>query len=219
MNLGSDLVAEAGDILYFSEFDANTKVYLESADNGHFVATGTRYMTKGYSYNSRGSDRNDIYLSLSTNPNLWEHVIPKLTYYETFNERKSYETFLETGSESPFIFGHSERVDAPAYGGYLEGRVDGYMSLMKKDGVDILSLRPYVLLSVSFNDATQGTANFGRKYFTGWDETEVGVEAPYRVNQYITISATLACAHNFNTPDASTSRNEVWGGGKVTFAF
>jgi hypothetical protein len=219
LDLGSILVGEVGDILYFSEYEARTDQYLMAPRGYHFVATGTKYTSNGYSRKADGEDRNDIYLSLSTNPSWCEHVIPKLTYHETFDERKSYDAFFEERANSDYIVGRFQRINAPDYGGYLEGRVDGDMSLIKKNGSDVLSLRPYVLLSVSFNDETEATANFGRKYFTGWNDTEIGVEAPLRVDSHISISGLLACAHRFTTPDESTVRNEVWGGAKVTMTF
>jgi hypothetical protein len=220
MNLGNTLVAEAGDILYFSEYDAHTNLFLEAPAKFHFLATDTKYETQGYTRNNSGADRNEIYLSLSTNPNLLPHLIPSLTYYETFNEQKSYESFIQTGGNgTDFYRGRFQKVNAPNYGGYLEGRIDGYMSLLKRNGQDVLSLRPYALLSVSFNDETEATSNFGRKYFTGWNDTEIGIKAPFQVNNHVTISGFLAYDHSLATPDQSTSRNNAWTGGEVAVAF
>jgi hypothetical protein len=220
MNLGSTLVAEAGDILYFSEYDAHTNLFLEAPAKYHFIATNTKYETQGYTRNNSGADRNEVYLKLSTNPNLWPHIIPSMTYYETFNEQKSYESFIQTGGDgTDYYRGRFQKVNAPDYGGYLEGRVDGYMSLLKRNGMDVLSLRPYVLLSVSFNDETEATSNFGRKYFTGWNDTEIGVKAPFQVNRYVTISGFLAYDHSLTTPDQSTSRSNAWTGGEVAVTF
>jgi len=219
-NIGSYLVAETGDILYFSEYDASTTQYLIAPHGFHFLATGTKYLTNGYSHNADGEDRNDIYLSLRPNPSLCRYnIVPSLTYFETFNEQKSYDAFFEQGSHSTYENGRFQKIDAPAYGGYLEGRVDGCVSLLRKNGADIFTLRPYALLSVSFNDATEAAPNFGRKYFTGWNDTEIGVETPYVLNKYVTVSAHLACTHSLTTPDQSTSRNEVWAGAKVTVTF
>ena len=143
-----------------------------------------------------------------------------MTYYETFNEQKSYESFIQTGGDgTDYYRGRFQKVNAPDYGGYLEGRVDGYMSLLKRNGMDVLSLRPYVLLSVSFNDETEATSNFGRKYFTGWNDTEIGVKAPFQVNRYVTISGFLAYDHSLTTPDQSTSRSNAWTGGEVAVTF
>ena len=220
MDLGSMLVAELGDIKYFSDYSATSALTLEGPPTFHYVATGTRHTTNDYASHIDSQNRNDIYFNMSTNPAWFEYLVPDLTYYETFNQQpRYYQTFVVKRAFPRRYVGKYMQVEAPRYGGYLEGRLDGYVPLIRRNAEDVFCLRPYTLLSISFDDETEATSNYGRKYFTGWNNFELGVDAPWELNKYLTITGFLAYSRELSEPDQNTNRNEVWGGARVTVRF
>jgi hypothetical protein len=220
LQLAPVILAEFGDIKYFSDFDASTQEHLHvEAPRFLFVATHSRYVTNHYTWDSSSENRNELYLKLSTPPQLSPWATPSLTYYETFNQQAYYNQFQVYSDHVHYYRGKYNQTQGPLYGGYLEGRVDGDIPWIKRNGEEIFGLRPYTVLSVSFNDETEGTAEYGRRFFTGWNNYELGTEAPWEVNKYVTVTATLALSHELAQPVASTRSNEMWGGVRATVRF
>jgi hypothetical protein len=76
-----------------------------------------------------------------------------------------------------------------------------------------------LLLSFSFDDQSKPTAEYGRKYFNGWNDFEAGLEAPITVCKYFTVSGFVDYSHRITTPNLGTDRDEVLGGGRATLSF
>lgn len=188
------LVGEVGDIAYFSTFESTTVQTLPAGY--HFTSTGSRYLKSSRSGPHADNTWDEVYLSLGANPKWYEYAVPKLTLFQSV-----YQTGL-----------------APK-GGYLEGRVDGYVPILKQNDLDFLCVRPYFLLSVSYDSQTEATGNYGRRYFTGWNNTELGFSVPLCLNKHFTITGFTSYSHKLTTPNQATDRNEVWGGAGVTVNF
>jgi hypothetical protein len=163
-----------------------------------------------------------LFLSLATSA--IPHVRPSVTYYQTI---------LNDGQDTQFFTVGGER--NTELGGYLEGRLREFFTI-----TDWLDFRAYQFVSYSLHDRTEPVQNpvtfrdFVRnKSLTGFDNAQVGIEFPIHLLHFVGYSNGSwappdvmlyfvpfgAYSYHISEPTAGTSRNEGWGGAKLSVTF